>query len=261
MARVDYDDLAKKLPNAKLLALTAASNVTWELTDLSRVQGYLDASFHHVPFWIVDGSQRFPHMPTDVRKYGIDIFFATGHKVMSDTGIGFFYARKDLLKTMLPSFCGGWAINHVDIDGYEPAGLPFRHEPGTPHVAGAVSLLAALEYIDSIGGFELVEKYENDLTAYALKRFEEVPSSIRLIGSKSAENRLWVFSFVFENSHPHDVSEKLADKGICVRSGHHCTEPLHNFLEIPASLRVSLYLYNTKADIDALMEVLKTLEN
>lgn len=112
-------------------------------------------------------------MSTDVAKYGIDFFIATGHKVMSDTGIGFFSGRKDLLQKMEPAFCGGGAINSVTLDGYEAAGLPFRHEPGTPHIIGAVSLLAALEYIDSIGGYEAIEKYEKSLVEYALQRFGE----------------------------------------------------------------------------------------
>ena len=134
-------------------------------------------------------------MMTDVVKYGIDFFIATGHKVMSDTGIGFFYGRKELLREMSPALCGGRAINSVSTLGYEAAGLPFRHEPGTPHIVGAVSLLASLEYIDSIGGYEVVEKYETELTEYALGRFGEVgflheDSKIRLLGSKTSENRL-----------------------------------------------------------------------
>jgi cysteine desulfurase / selenocysteine lyase len=208
------------------------------------------------PLFLLDGSQRFPHMTTDVVKYGIDFFIGTGHKVMSDTGIGFFYGRKDILRTLDPAFCGGGAINCVSIDGYEPAGLPFRHEPGTPHIVGAVSLLRSLEYIDSIGGFEAIEAYEKELTKYALERFATLPSHIRLLGSKNPENRLGVFSFAFSQHHPHDVAEMLADQGICVRAGHHCTEPLHNALDIPASLRVSLYLYNTREDIERLLEKL-----
>lgn len=242
----------------KALSITGASNVTGEILHLERVQGILDTLLEK-PLFIVDGSQRFPHMETDVVKYGIDFFVATGHKVMSDTGIGFFYGRKELLKVMNPSFCGGGAINSVTIEGYEPAGLPYRHEPGTPHIAGAVSLLAALEYIDSVGGFETIEKYEKELIEYALEQFATLPSSIRLLGSKNPENRLGVFSFVFDSYHPSDIAEVLADAGICVRSGHHCTEPLHLALGISASLRASLYMYNTKEDVDKLVEQLGKL--
>jgi cysteine desulfurase / selenocysteine lyase len=253
---LDYDSLAAKLPNAKILSITGASNVTGEVLDLDRVNGIFD-ELEQKPIFILDGSQRFPHMETDVVKYGIDFFVATGHKVMSDTGIGFFYGRKELLQKMDPAFCGGGAINSVTTDGYTPAGLPFRHEPGTPHIAGAVSLLAALEYIDSIGGYEVVEKYERELTEYALELFATLPPSIRLIGSKNPENRLGVFSFTFESHHPNDVAELLADAGICVRSGHHCTDPFHSFLSVGGSLRASLYLYNTREDVDKLVEKMR----
>lgn len=169
---------------------------------------------------------------------------------MSDTGIGFFYGRKDLLKMMEPAFCGGGAINSVTRDGYEAAGLPHRFEPGTPHIVGARSLLASLEYIESIGGFRVIEKYERELTEYALEQFAQLPSNIRLLGSKKSENRLGVFSFVFEDNHPRDIADALAEAGIAVRAGHHCTDPLHQFLGIPASLRMSLYIYNTREDVE-----------
>lgn len=266
-ATIDYASLVEKLLWAKVIAITGASNVTGEILDIAKVCNIMDSLPEwQRPLFVMDGSQRFPHMQTDVRKYGIDIFFATGHKGMSDTGIGFFYARKDLLRTLVPVFCGGWAINSVTLDGYEPAGLPFRHEPGTPHIAGAVSLLAALEYIESIGGFEEVEKYERELTEYALQRFREggileSNSKIRLLGSPYAGNRLWVFSFAFDAAHPHDIAEKLADLGICVRSGHHCTEPLHHALGIGASLRASFYIYNTREDVERFVENLKRIIN
>jgi cysteine desulfurase/selenocysteine lyase len=253
---LDYDSLEQKLPHAKALSITGASNVTWEVLDIERVKTMFEG-LEKKPLFILDGSQRFPHMETDVVRYGIDFFVATGHKVMSDTGIGFYYGRKDILQKMDPAFCGGGAINSVTTDGYTPAGLPFRHEPGTPHIAGAVSLLAALDYIDSIGGYEVVEKYESELTEYALGQFEQLPESIRLIGSKKSENRLGVFSFTFDAHHPNDIAEVLADAGICVRAGHHCTDPLHSSLGVGGSLRASLYLYNTREDVDRLIKILK----
>lgn len=255
---IDYDSLLQKLPHAKILSITGASNVTGEVLDLERVKSMLD-TLSTKPLLILDGSQRFPHMATDVAKYGIDFYVGTGHKIMSDTGIGFISGRKDLLQKMDPAFCGGGAINAVTTDGYEAAGLPFRHEPGTPHIVGAVSLLAALEYIDSIGGYEAVEKYEKELTEYALEQFSTLPSKIRLIGGKNPENRLGVFSWVFDDRHPNDVAETLADAGICVRAGHHCTDPLHHSLGIRGSLRASLYIYNTREDVDRLVEMLRGL--
>lgn len=255
---IDYLSLESKLPHAKLLSITGASNVTGEVLDIDRVKSMFD-TLSTKPIFVLDGSQRFPHMATDVVKYGIDFYVGTGHKVMSDTGIGFFYWRKELLQKMNPAFCGGGAINAVTTEWYEAAGLPFRHEPWTPHIAGAVSLLAAIEYIDSIGGYEVVEKYERELTEYALEQFATLPPGIQLIGSKKSENRLGVFSFVFDNHHPNDVAETLADAGICVRAGHHCTDPLHQSLGIRGSLRASLYLYNTREDVDGLIEKLKKI--
>lgn len=260
---IDYDSLDHKLPFAKVLSITGASNVTGEVLDLDRVKGIFD-TLSTPPLFILDGSQRFPHMSTNMAKYGIDFYIGTGHKVMSDTGIGFFAGRKELLQKLQPAFCGGGAINSVTIEGYEAAGLPFRHEPGTPHIAGAISLLAAIEYIDLIGGYATVEKYEKELTEYALQKFETAgffspESRIQLIGSKKSENRLGVFSFVFSDHHPNDVAEILADTGICVRSGHHCTDILHQTLGIRGSLRASLYIYNTREDIEKLVEELKKI--
>lgn len=166
---------------------------------------------------VIDGSQAFPHFAVDVVDLDIDFFIATGHKIMSDTGIGILYGKKSLLQKMEPAFSGGGAINSVTQVGYEAAGLPYRHEPGTPHIAGAVSLLAALEYIESIGGYPAIELYEKDLVEYALSKIAMLPHEIRLIGPKDPEDRLGVFSFAFSNRHPSDVADVLAEKGICVR--------------------------------------------
>ena len=207
----------------------------------------------------MDGSQRFPHMETNMVKYSIDIFVATGHKVMSDTGIGFFAAKKELLQELIPAFCWGGAINSVTTEEYTNAGLPFRHEPGTPHIAGAVSLLSSMNYIESIGGFSAIEEYEKELIDYVLWKIKDLPGGVRLLGSRIAKNRLWVFSFAFDNHHPNDIAEVLADNNICVRSGHHCAEPLHMSLGLRGSLRMSLYIYNTKSDIDRFFEVIAKL--
>ena len=255
---IDYSSIERQINNVKVLSLSGASNVTGEILDLEKIKTIRN-SVSHFPLFIIDGSQRFPHITTDMVKYGIDIFVATWHKIMSDTGIGFFAAKKELLQTFIPALCWGGAINHVSTDGYEPAGLPFRHEPGTPHIAWAVSLLAALEYIDAIGWFKRIENYEQELIAYALWYIKKLPKSIRLIGSLEEKNRLGVFSFVFEDFHPNDVAEILADANICVRSGHHCTDPLHHVLGVRGSLRMSLYIYNTKSDIDIFFQKLQSI--
>ena len=253
---INYIDLEKKIQWVKILSITGASNVTGEVLDIDRVSEIIQKQ-ETPPLWIMDGSQRFPHMETNMSQYGIDIFVATGHKIMSDTGIGFFAAKKELLQELVPAFCWGGAINHVTTEEYKNAGLPFRHEPGTPHIVGAASLLASMNYIQSLGGFGAIETYEKELVDYVLEKIKDFPDSIQLIGSRNAKNRLWVFSFVFESHHPNDIAEFMADNNICVRSGHHCAEPLHRAIGVQGSLRMSLYIYNTKWDIDRFFDVLK----
>ena len=255
---IDYNDLEKKIQWIKVISITGASNVTGEVLDVERVSEIIQKQIIQ-PLWIMDGSQRFPHMETNMVKYSIDIFVATGHKVMSDTGIGFFAAKKELLQELIPAFCWGGAINSVTTEEYTNAGLPFRHEPGTPHIAGAVSLLSSMNYIESIGGFSAIEEYEKELIDYVLWKIKDLPGGVRLLGSRIAKNRLWVFSFAFDNHHPNDIAEVLADNNICVRSGHHCAEPLHMSLGLRGSLRMSLYIYNTKSDIDRFFEVIAKL--
>ncbi len=253
---LNYESITSKILGTTIMSITGASNVTGEVLDLERVQKILENQ-KNPPLWILDGSQRFPHMETDMSRYGIDIFVATGHKIMSDTGIGFFAAKKTLLQELVPAFCWGGAINSVTTEWYEAAWLPFRHEPGTPHIAGAVSLLASLNYIESIGGFVAIEKYERELVLYTLEKIKKLPKWVHLLGSHTSKNRLWVFSFSFDDHHPNDIAEILADAGICVRSGHHCTDPLHTTLGIRGSLRMSLYIYSTTSDIDRFFQELE----
>lgn len=257
--RIDLHNWEQKISNAKVISITLASNVTGAVTDMEKLKEIIDRkclSQNERPLLIVDGSQAFPHFSTNVVDFDIDFYVATGHKIMSDTGIGFFYGKKSLLQKMLPSFCGGGAINTVSLEGYEPAGLPSRFEPGTPHIIWAGSLLAALEYIDSKWGYDALWIYEERLIQYFLDKIPSLPENIRLIWPKTCTDRLGVFSFVFDWNHPSDIADMLAERGICVRVGHHCTEPLHRSLGVPATLRASLYIYNTEEDIDIFIRTL-----
>jgi cysteine desulfurase / selenocysteine lyase len=254
--RLDLSNLEEKISGAKLLSITAASNVTGARTDIAKIRDSIRKLNSDILF-VVDGSQAFPHFSVDVVDLDIDFFIATGHKVMSDTGLGILYGKKFLLQKMLPALCGGGAINGVTQEGYEPAGLPYRFEPGTPHIAGAASLLAALEYIESIGGYDTIVAYEEDLIDYVLSKIDTLPASIRLIGPKDRHHRLGVFSFAFDDHHPGDIADMLAEKGLCVRVWHHCTEPLHRHFGLGATLRMSLYIYNTKEDIDTFFTSLR----
>lgn len=255
--RIDSSDLERKITGAKLVTLTAASNVTGAVTDFATIRDIMSKA-QTKPLLVVDASQALPHFSLDVVSFGIDFLFATGHKVFADTGIGMLYGRKDLLQKMLPALCWGGAINAVSTTWYEPAWLPYRYEPGTPHIIGAASLLAAFQYIESIGGYSVVEKYEKELTEYTLEKITLLPSGVRLIGPMESDYRVWVFSFAFDHHHPRDVADTLADAGICVRAGHHCTEPLHTSLGLSATLRMSLSIYNTREDVDRFIEELKS---
>jgi cysteine desulfurase/selenocysteine lyase len=256
--RLDLSDLESKIVGSRLVSVTAASNVTGAITNIAKIRDIVKKD-DSKRLLVIDGSQAFPHFAVDVVDLDIDFFIATGHKVMSDTGIGILYGKKTLLQKMNPALCGGGAINFVTQEGYEAAGLPYRHEPGTPHIAWAASLLAALEYIESIGGYSVIEAYEKELVEYTLSKIATLPHEIRLIGPKDSERRLGVFAFAFSNCHPGDVAEMLAEKGICVRVWHHCTEPLHQYFGLQATLRMSLYIYNTKEDIDTFFSMLKSV--
>ena len=256
--RLDLSDLESKIVGSRLVSVTAASNVTGAITNIAKIRDIVKKD-DSKRLLVIDGSQAFPHFAVDVVDLDIDFFIATGHKVMSDTGIGILYGKKTLLQKMNPALCGGGAINFVTQEGYEAAGLPYRHEPGTPHIAWAASLLAALEYIESIGGYSVIEAYEKELVEYTLSKIATLPHEIRLIGPKDSESRLGVFAFAFSNRHPGDIAELLAEKGICVRVGHHCTEPLHQYFGLQATLRMSLYIYNTKEDIDTFFSMLKSV--
>lgn len=254
--RLDLSDIEEKCQCARLISVTAASNVTGAITDIAKIRDSARKAWWDDIFLIIDGSQALPHFSVDVVDLDIDFLISTGHKMMSDTGLGILYGKKSYLQQMEPAFCGGGAINSVTTLGYEAAGLPYRHEPGTPHIAWAVSLLAALEYIESIGWYPAIESYEHDLIEYTLSRVPELPSHIRLIWPMESVDRLGVFSFDIVWHHPADVADRLAAEGVCIRVWHHCTEPLHDALGLSATLRMSLYIYTTRADIDRFFDTI-----
>lgn len=264
---IDFEDLAHKATsNTKVISTTFASNVTGAIFDIDRVAAFVatlqidraDLPFSR-PLLVVDASQALPNFEIKVQDRAIDFCFFTGHKMMADAGIGVLYGRKSLLKSLTPSVGGGGAINFVHRDGFEHAGLPFRFEPGTPNMTGAVSMLRAIEYFEKIGGYATVREIEQPLIAYALERFAKLSPRVRLIGPVTPENRVGVFSFMIDGMHANDIADALAESEICIRSGHHCTQPLHERLGITASARMSLYLYTTQTDIDTFFEVLEDL--
>ncbi len=230
-------------PGVKLAAVTHVSNVLGtinpiaELSRATRKRG--------IPL-LVDGSQAAPHMPVDLRALGCDFYALTGHKLFGPTGTGALWARKEILREMPPFFGGGEMIREVRFDKTTFADPPHRFEAGTPNIAGFVGLGAAIDYVQSIGR-DRIAAHEQALLAYATDALQSV-RGLRLIGT--AAHKAAVISFLIDGAHAHDLATLLDHEGIAVRSGHHCAHPLMQFYGVPATVRASLSIYNTRAEVD-----------
>jgi len=198
---------------------------------------------------LVDGAQAVPHMPVDVQDLDCDFYAFSAHKMYGPTGIGILYGKAELLEAMPPYQGGGDMISSVTFERTTYNKVPHKFEAGTPNIAGVAGLGAAIAYIESIG-IEAIGAREHEVLLYGAERLEATPG-VRLIGT--ADNKAGVLSFVLENIHPHDIGTILDQEGIAVRTGHHCAQPVMDFFCIPATVRASLALYNTKEEIDALI--------
>ncbi|MEP7054041.1 MAG: aminotransferase class V-fold PLP-dependent enzyme, partial [Actinomycetota bacterium] len=201
------------------------------------------------------GSQSVPHMAVDVQAIGADFFVFTGHKMLGPTGIGCLHARLALLEEMPPFLGGGEMIAEVTIEKSTYAAVPHKFEAGTPMIAEAPALTAAIGYLSDLG-IDAIHAHEQGLTAYALERLADI-SGLRIIGPTDAVDRGGAISFVLGDIHPHDVGQVLDERGICVRVGHHCARPVCIRYGVPATTRASFYLYNTTDEIDALADGLE----
>jgi cysteine desulfurase / selenocysteine lyase len=197
---------------------------------------------------LLDGAQAAAHLRVDVQALGCDFYVFSGHKVFGPTGIGVLYGREQLLEAMPPFQVGGDMIRSVTFEKTEYNELPYKFEAGTPHIAGAIGLGAALEYVTQTG-LDRIAAHEHELLAYATERLAAIPG-LRLIGT--AREKLSILSFVLDGVHPHDVGTVLDLEGIAVRVGHHCAQPVMDRFGVPATTRASLAFYNTRAEIDAL---------
>lgn len=206
---------------------------------------------------VVDGAQAVGHMPIDVTDWDCDFFVFSGHKIFAPQGIGVLYGKKESLETLSPFLFGGDMIEYVTEQHTSYAGLPNRLEAGTQNVTGAVGLTAAIAYIERVG-VDWIHTHEQDLIAYALEKLRQL-SWVKLIGPDTVENRGALISFTVEGVHPHDVATLLDERGIAIRAGHHCCQPLMAYLGVPASCRVSFSVYNKRSDVDALIEGLKSI--
>jgi len=252
--RLVLSSLDRLLDGASLLSVTAMSNV---LGTINPIHELATAAHERGALIAVDASQHVPHVATDVQAMDADFLVFTGHKLLGPMGIGVLWGRRELLDAMPPFLGGGEMILNVTKEGFTTTDVPWKFEAGTPMVAEAVGLGAAIDYLRELG-MEEVRAHETRLTSYALRTLtERYPDTLKIHGPSEPAERGGVLSFEFGDVHPHDVAQVLDEAGVCVRAGHHCAKPLMRVLGVAASSRASLYVYNDEADIDALADALE----
>ncbi|MBD2610011.1 cysteine desulfurase [Nostoc punctiforme FACHB-252] len=243
----------------KLVSVVHISNA---LGCINPVQEIASIAHRYGAKFLVDACQSVPHFPINVQEIDCDWLVASGHKMCAPTGIGFLYGKLELLQSMPPFFGGGEMIAEVYLDHSTYAELPHKFEAGTPAIGEAIALGAAVDYLSSIG-MDKIHAYEAELTGYLFQQLEQIPQ-IKLYGPKpnaQGEGRAALATFTAAGVHANDLSTLLDQEGVAIRSGHHCTQPLHRYLGIPASARASLSFYNTREEIDVFIKALKeTLE-
>ena len=232
----------------KVVALASVSNV---LGTVNPVKKICAAARAVGAVTVIDAAQSTPHLPTDVREWGCDFLAFSAHKVCGPSGVGVLYGREELLEAMPPFLGGGSMINRVYDDHFTPAALPAKFEAGTPPIAPAVGLGAAIDYVNQIG-LDRIHTHEQVLVQLAWERLSQL-EGVRLLGS-TPEHRAGLVSFVLDRPHAHDVAQLLDQQGVAVRAGHHCTQPLHDRLGITASTRASFYLYTTPGEVELLCD-------
>ena len=251
--QLDLSNLSTLLDGAKILSFTAMSNV---LGTISPVKQLCAAAHAAGAIAIVDACQFVPHNVTDVQAWDADFVMFSGHKMVGPTGVGVLWGREELLEAMPPFLGGGNMIADVRLDGFTTAELPSKFEAGTPAIVEVIGLGAAVDYLTNIG-MANIRHHEMQLTEYALSTLNaRYGDDIVIHGPRNIEIRGAVLSFAFRDIHPHDVSQILDEKNVCVRAGHHCAKPLMKLLGANATARASFYLYNDQTDADALADAL-----
>lgn len=246
------DELERLLcKDTKILALTHTSNTLGTINPIKEII----TMAHHLNIKVlIDGAQAIGHQNIDVQDLDCDFYAFSGHKLYGPTGIGVLYGKEDLLNELEPYQFGGEMILKVTFDETTYNSLPYKFEAGTPNIAAAIGLGKAIEYIESIN-LNACVKQENVVTEYSLKKLKDL-SNIKLIGN--SENRSSIISFTIKNIHPHDIGTILNQRGIAMRTGHHCTMPLMDFYEIPGTIRASFSFYNTESEVDEMVAALQT---
>jgi cysteine desulfurase/selenocysteine lyase len=236
----------------KIVCVTEASNV---LGTINPVKEIGRTAHRFGALLLVDAAQSVPHMRVDVKDVDCDFLAFSGHKMLAPTGIGVLYGKTEHLEKMPPFLAGGEMIREVHTTGATWKEIPYKFEAGTPNISGAIGLGAAIDYLCKIG-MENVHEHEKKITEYALSRMSGVGGTV-VYGPRDVERRVGVISFNLGDIHPHDLASILDEEGIAIRSGHHCAQPLMEFLDIPAASRASFYIYNTKEEVDVLIGALE----
>ncbi len=246
-------DLDRLLDGVKLFSFTAMSNVTGTLTPVRQL---VDAAHAKGALACVDACQAVPHLPVNVTEWDADFVAFSGHKMLGPTGIGVLWARRELLEAMPPFLGGGGMILNVTTDGFIPDGIPGKFEAGTPPIAEAAGLGAAVDYLSALG-MDAIRQHEIELTAYAMRSLTEaLGEGLTIHGPSEPAARGGVLSLTLDDVHAHDISQVLDEKAVCIRPGHHCAKPLMRQFGVSATARASLYIYNDRDDVDALTEAL-----
>lgn len=254
---ITVEDAKKTITNnTKIVAIMHVSNV---LGTINPIKEIAKLAHENGAIIVVDGAQGAPHMKVDVQDLNCDFYAFSGHKMCAPTGIGVLYGKKELLEGMDPIEFGGEMIDFVDLYESTWKELPWKFEGGTPIIAGAIGLGAAIDFLEQIG-LDKIANYEHKLTSYALDKMSTI-DDISIYGPLDPKQRAGVITFNLDDVHPHDVATVLDAEGIAVRAGHHCAQPLMKWLDVSATARASFYLYNTEEEIDKLVEgLVKTKE-
>lgn len=248
---LDLDEYRRLLmQDVRLVSFTHMSNVLGTITPAAEI---IRMAHQAGALTLVDGAQSVPHFPVNVQDLDADFLAFSAHKMCGPTGIGVLYGRKELLETMPPFLGGGDMIKRVHLRSFAPAEIPHKFEAGTPAIAEAVGLGAAVDYLHSVG-LDRIAAHEHAVVAYALDRLSEVPG-LQIFGP-AADHKGGVVAFTMKGVHPHDISQILDNDGIAIRAGHHCAQPLHEKYKIPATARASFYMYTTMQEVDKLAESL-----
>jgi cysteine desulfurase / selenocysteine lyase len=242
-------------PKTKIVSIVHVSNM---LGNINPVENIIKLAHERGAKVLIDACQSVPHLPIDVQEMDCDWLVASGHKMCATTGIGFLYGKKELLEEMPPFLGGGEMISEVFLDHSTYGELPHKFEAGTPAIGEAIALGAAVDYLTNIG-MEKIHQYEEELTAYLFEKLAQI-DNLKIYGVKpdqEGKGRAALAAFNVEGIHGNDLATLLDQEGIAIRSGHHCTQPLHRYFNVSGSARASLYFYNTFAEIDRFVEVLQ----